>query len=113
MKKITKYFLILLLFSVSHCNDKIKKGLGFEKDVPNEFLVTKNKSITKPPTYDLLPPGAIPKNQKSSLQSSNDSIKKIIDSSLNNEANNNNNKIDTALKNQSDLEKTILKELSK
>lgn len=112
MKKITKYFLILLLFSVSHCNDKIKKGLGFEKDVPNEFLVTKNKSITKPPTYDLLPPDTISKNQKSSSKSSNDSLEKIIENSLNNEANDN-KKINTEVKKQSDLENIILKELSK
>jgi hypothetical protein len=113
MKKISKYFLILLMFSFSHCSDKIKKGLGIEKDVPNEFLVTKNKSITKPPTYDLLPPDTIPKNQKSTSKSSNDSLKKIIDNSLNDKENNNNKKINIEAKNQSDLENAILKELSK
>jgi hypothetical protein len=111
MKKTLRFFAVLFFFSLTNCSD-FKKGLGFEKDVPNEFLIKKIDPIEKPPTYDLLPPDSKSKKIKTSKKSSDDNIKSIIDNSLNKDLQNS-NKNETKAESQSDLENTILKELSK
>ena len=111
MKKILRFFTVLFFFSLTNCSD-LKKGLGFEKDVPNEFLIKKIDPIEKPPTYDLLPPDSKSEKIKTSKKSSDDNIKSIIDNSLNKNSQNS-KKNETKAESQSDLENTILKELSK
>jgi len=76
-----RIILILFLF-LSNCST-IKKGLGLEKDVPDEFLIKKNNPITKPPFYDLLPPDS--KNTSKEASIKNDSTKelrKILDENI-------------------------------
>ena len=73
--------LIFVLFSISSCSE-FKKGVGFEKDIPNEFLIKKIDPITKPPNYDLLPPDSKTKKKKNKTTEANET-KSIIDSSLN------------------------------
>ena len=100
-----------MLFSLANCSD-IKKGLGIEKEIPDEFLVKKLNPLKMPPNYDLLPPDSKSEKIKTSKKSSDDNIKSIIDNSLNKNSQNL-KKNETKAENQSDLENTILKELSK
>jgi hypothetical protein len=111
MKKIFRIFTVLFFFGLANCSD-LKKGLGFDKDVPDEFLIKTNDPLKKPPSFDLLPPDS--KNEKitTSKKSSDDNIKSIIDNSLNKNLQNS-KKNETKVESQSDLENTILKELSK
>ena len=70
---------LLLVWSLSSCTS-VKKTLGFEKDVPNEFLIEKRDPLTLPPDYNILPPDSnvkINKNKKSTS-----SLKSIFDKDL-------------------------------
>ena len=73
-----KFILILLVFFFTHGCKTLKKGLGLEKDVPDEFLIKKIDPIVKPPNFELIPPNS--KIKKSSNKTNN--VKKIIDKSL-------------------------------
>ena len=67
----------------TNCSD-LKKGLGIEKDIPDEFMVKKSNPIERPPNYDLLPPDT--KNNgdiKSPQNKTNDNIISILDSATN------------------------------
>lgn len=66
----------------------LKKGLGFEKDVPDEFLIRKNNPIVRPPNYDLLPPDSKSTDTKISKKNSNssDDLKKIFNDSIKSDA---------------------------
>ena len=103
MKKI----LILILFVVlTNSCQELKKGLGLEKDVPDEFLIRKIDPIERPPNYDLLPPGS---KIKTANRKSNKSLKNIINDDL---KKNNTSKVTTSKSNESNLiENEILKEL--
>ena len=48
-------FLALMcgMFVLNSCSD-LKKGLGMEKDVPNEFLIEKRNPLVLPPDYKML-----------------------------------------------------------
>jgi len=75
---------LLSIFLLAGCGD-LKKGLGFEKDVPDEFLIKKNNPIVRPPNYDLLPPDSknneVKKlNEKNS--NSSDDLKIILKNSI-------------------------------
>jgi hypothetical protein len=62
MKKILSLFALIFLFS--SCQS-LEKGLGFRKDIPDEFLVEKRNPLVMPPNYDLLPPDSLTQtNQK-------------------------------------------------
>jgi len=111
MKKIFKVLLILFFFGLTSCKG-VKRGLGLERDIPDEFLIEKNNPIAKPPVYDLLPPDSKTEKIKTSKKSSDDNIQSIIDSSLNKNSQKS-KKNETKVESQSDLENTILKELSK
>ena len=54
---------LLLILSLSSCTS-VKKTLGLEKDVPNEFLIEKRDPLTLPPDYDILPPDSNAKINK-------------------------------------------------
>tara|TARA_Y200000002_G_scaffold198255_1_gene163680 strand:+ start:238 stop:546 length:309 start_codon:yes stop_codon:yes gene_type:complete len=73
-----KFILILLVFFFTHGCKTLKKGLGLEKDTPDEFLIEKINPIVKPPNFELIPPNS--KVKKSHNEKNN--VKKIIDKSL-------------------------------
>jgi len=103
-----KYLILLFLTFLFGCSD-FKKGLGFEKDVPDEFLIKKIDPIQKPPNYDLLPPDSKDQLKKTKKSKTNESVKNIIDNSL---------KSKTEISNQdttktSTTEKMILDQLEK
>ena len=103
MKK--TFILILLIMLTTGCQG-LKRGLGLEKDVPDEFLIEKIDPIERPPNYDLLPPGSKIKTAK---RKSNKNLKNIIDGDL---KKNNTSKVTTPKSNEPNLiEDEILKEL--
>ena len=74
--KYTIYLIILFLF-LAGC-DNLKKGLGFEKDAPDAFLIKKRDPINMPPNYDLLPPDSKSKVIK---KKNNNDLKNILSNS--------------------------------
>ena len=97
--------LILFILFTNGCQG-LKKGLGIEKDVPDEFLIEKIDPIERPPNYDLLPPGSKTKVVK---RKSSKNLKNIIDKDL---KKNNTSKVTTSKSNEPNLiEDEILKEL--
>ncbi|WP_440695679.1 DUF3035 domain-containing protein [Candidatus Pelagibacter sp. HIMB109] len=101
--------LIFVLFSISSCSD-FKKGVGFEKDIPNEFLIKKIDPITKPPNYDLLPPDSKTKKKKNKITEANET-KSIIESSLN--SNSEKKEINQNNLKKSSVEKSIIDQLER
>jgi len=76
--------LILLILFLAGC-ESLKKGLGVEKDIPDEFLVKKNNPLKKPPNYDLLPlPEGQVKNKKTT-KAENENLKSIIEKNIRNQ----------------------------
>ena len=69
------YFFLFILFS--GC-ESVKKGLGIEKDKPNEFLIEKRDPLVLPPNYKILPPDS--KNVKKETEEN--SLKSVLDQSL-------------------------------
>ena len=67
---------LLLVWSLSSCTS-VKKSLGLEKDVPNEFLIEKRDPLTLPPDYNILPPDSNAKTNKNKKSTS--SLKSIFD----------------------------------
>jgi len=69
MKKILGLFTLIIL--LNSC-ENVKKGLGMQKDAPDDFLIEKRNPLTMPPNFDLLPPDSIvqedKKNDKDSLK---------------------------------------------
>ena len=92
-------FLFILL---SGC-ETVKKGLGMEKDKPNEFLIEKRDPLVLPPDYKILPPDS--KNVKKETQES--SLKSVLDQSLTKTKNSS----DSTTKPSSNLEQEILKQI--
>ena len=92
MNKFFNFFILMIFFFTSNCSG-LKKGLGIEKNKPNEFLIRKIDRLEKPPNYDLLPP-----NSKSIVKSSK----------IKNKTNQTKNLLDSTLKKQKNLEKNII-----
>ena len=92
-------FLFILL---SGC-ETVKKGLGMEKDKPNEFLIEKRDPLILPPDYKILPPDS--KNVKKETQEN--SLKSVLDQSLTKTK----NSTDSTTKPSSNLEQEILKQI--
>ena len=101
--------LIFVLFLISSCSE-FKKGVGFEKDIPNEFLIKKIDPITKPPNYDLLPPDSKTKKKKNKITEANET-KSIIESSLN--SNSEKKEINQNTLKKSSVEKSIIDQLER
>lgn len=101
--------LIFALFSITSCSE-FKKGVGFEKDIPNEFLIKKIDPITKPPNYDLLPPDSKTKKKKNKITEANET-KRIIDNSLN--SNSEKKEINQNTLKKSSVEKSIIDQLER
>lgn len=81
LTNIMKFFLFLFLLIFTYSCTDIKKGLGIEKDVPDEFLVKREKNIKMPPDYKLPPPGSKINNVNNEKKVS--SLKSEIDKTLN------------------------------
>ena len=110
MKKIFKLLLPLIFLAFANCSD-LKKGLGFEKDVPNEFLIRKIDPIERPPNYDLLPPDSQSKKKKDKKVNTSKNTKSIIQKSLN--SNSKDTSLDSNGARSSNIEESILKQLGK
>lgn len=54
MKKILS--LVVICSALSACGTDVKKTLGFEKTVPDEFAVVERAPLTVPPEFNLVPP---------------------------------------------------------
>jgi hypothetical protein len=102
MKKILSLF--ALIFLLNSCQS-LEKGLGFRKDIPDEFLVEKRNPLIMPPNYDLVPPDSVNQNDK---KDENDNLKKIINK--NTEKNVKENEINKGTDSRS-LEKSILEKI--
>jgi hypothetical protein len=101
MYKIKYFFFLLIVTFLGSCSD-LKKGLGVEKDAPNEFLIEKREPLSLPPDYKMLPPDSNINKNQSSTQTS---LKSIIDTNLNN------NKNITTQQKSTDIEKNILNQI--
>jgi hypothetical protein len=102
MKKILSLF--ALIFLLNSCQS-LEKGLGFRKDIPDEFLVEKRNPLIMPPNYDLVPPDSVNQNDK---KDENDNLKKIINK--NTEKITKENEINKGTDSRS-LEKSILEKI--
>ena len=94
------YFFLFILFA--GC-ETVKKGLGMEKDKPNDFLIEKRDPLVLPPDYKVLPPDS--KNVKKETQEN--SLKSVLDQSLTKTKNSSN----STTKPSSNLEQEILKQI--
>mgnify|MGYP006113961993 CR=1 FL=1 len=76
------FYLLLIFISITlnACSD-LKKTVGLEKDVPNEFLIEKRNPLVFPPDYKILPPNSDKKIDKNNQ--SNDSLRGILDKNFN------------------------------
>tara|TARA_B110000503_G_scaffold33880_1_gene55044 strand:+ start:209 stop:535 length:327 start_codon:yes stop_codon:yes gene_type:complete len=103
----------IILFLITVCGilalnscSSLKKGLGIEKEIPNEFLIEKRDPLVLPPDYKMLPPGSKEKTQEA--KQSKNSLKSILDKNLNNKESPN-KPANSSL--SVDLEKEILKQI--
>ena len=79
--KISLFLIVIVgLLALNSCSG-IKKGLGIEKDSPNEFLIEKKAPLVIPPEYKLLPPDSETKIKE--IKKSNNSLKEVLDKNLN------------------------------
>lgn len=77
-------FINLLLLSC----EKVKRGLGIEKDAPDEFLIEKRSGIMLPPNYDLVEPDKLSDNSKEKTESMKSILSKEIKESKNSDSQN-------------------------
>lgn len=110
MKKILKIILPVIFLFFTNCSD-VKKGLGFEKDVPNEFLIRKIDPIEKPPNYDLLPPDSQAKKKKDKKVNTSKNTKSIIEKSL--KTNGKSSSLNSKSTKSSNIEESILKQIGR
>ena len=68
---------LFLLVLISGCSS-FKKGLGIEKDKPNEFLIEKRDPLVLPPDYKILPPDS----KTAEEEKKENSLKSVLDQSL-------------------------------
>lgn len=79
-KKTIYLLLIFVLITLNACSN-LRKAIGIEKDVPNEFLIEKRDPLVFPPDYNILPPGTDNKVKKN--DNSKSSLKNILDKNFN------------------------------
>ena len=96
---------LLLIFGLSSCTS-VKKTLGLEKDVPNEFLIEKRDPLTLPPDYNILPPDSNVKINKD--KESTSSLKSIFDKGLGSRKKSSSANVPS---NTKSIEKDILKQI--
>ena len=100
------FTIVLVIKLILNSCTSIKKTLGLEKDVPNEFLIEKRDPLTLPPDYNILPPDSnakINKNEKSSS-----SLKSVFDKDLGSQKKSSS---DNVPNNTKSIENDILKQI--
>jgi len=95
----------ILILGLSSCSS-LKKNLGFEKDVPNEFLIEKRDPLTLPPDFNILPPNSNAKINKNKESAS--SIKSIFDKDLGSQKKSSSGSVPS---NTKSIENNILKQI--
>jgi|TARA_B110000503_G_scaffold2294_1_gene3022 hypothetical protein len=80
-----QYLIFVIICSMSFLNScsPLKKGLGLEKDVPNEFLIQKRDSLLLPPDYKMLPPDSQAGSRKDEGKESEYSLQSVLNKNLN------------------------------
>ena len=63
MNKVVIFTYIIIFIITSSCQE-VKRGLGFEKVRPDEFLIEKRSGLELPPDYNLIEPGSFKKKKK-------------------------------------------------
>lgn len=79
MTKIFSNFIILFICTLLFSCSSLKKDLGIEKDLPNEFLIKKREPLKLPPDYKIIKPKS--ENPQISPEKDN-SLKKIFEKNL-------------------------------
>lgn len=74
-----KVILVFMLVLFASSCTTLKKGLGVEKDKPNEFLIEKRDPIILPPNYKILPPNSKTVNEN---KGADNSLKSVLDNSM-------------------------------
>ena len=105
LNKISLYLFIITSLLLFHSCSSLKKGLGLEKDSPNEFLIEKRPPLALPPGYKMIPPDSQAKIQE--VKKSSTSLKSVLDQNLNNKK----SQEKTADNVTADIEKEILKQI--
>jgi len=98
-------FFIITSFLFFYSCDSLKKGIGLEKQIPNEFLIEKKDPLVLPPDYNILPPDS--KENKKETKKSDLSIKEILNKDIKNKDLPNS----STKNNSSNLEEEILKKI--
>ena len=109
MIKYLYFFLLGLLFFLNSCSD-LKKGMGLEKDKPDEFMIRKVNPIEMPPDYQLLPPGSDVKKKGTKVNSESTKSEDLFDQNFKTENTTQSSKTPSR---ESSLENSILKEINK
>jgi len=105
MKNKTIIIYIFLIILLNGCSS-LKKGLGVEKDKPNEFLIEKRDPLVLPPNYKMLPPDS-KANKSNNDKQNKDDLKSVLDQSVFKKNETLNNKDASS----SSLEQEILKQI--
>jgi len=103
--KISLFLIIISSTLLLNSCLELKKGLGIEKDSPNEFLIEKRGALTLPPDYQMLPPDS--KSKIKEVKKSSASLKSVLDQNLNTKE----SQGKTANSATVDMEKEILKQI--
>lgn len=106
----SRFLIILLVSFFLHSCSEFKKSMGFEKDIPDEFLVRKVDPLSKPPNYDLLPPDT--KNKKVK-KNGNKSLKDIISENVKADSSSSPLTQNANTSNNSQIENIILDQIKK
>ena len=106
MRNKISLFLITIssMLLLNSCSE-LKKGLGIEKDSPNEFLIEKRGPLTLPPDYQILPPDSQSKTKE--VKKSSASLKSVLDQNLNTKESQGKTENSATV----DVEKEILKQI--
>lgn len=111
MKIIFKLYFIFFIFCFLQSCSSLKKGLGMEKEIPDEFLIKKNEDLRRPPNYELLPPESV--TNKSEIKKNNESAKELVLKSFNNDALKDESIVSKSGNNKSSIENNILDKINK
>ena len=74
MNKIVIFIYIIIFIITSSCQE-VKRGLGFEKVRPDEFLIEKRSSLELPPDYNEIPK---PNSKSKERITTDQKLKKIL-----------------------------------
>ena len=107
MKNKNTFFLLLIfmLTALNACSN-LRKAVGIEKEIPNEFLIEKRDPLVFPPDYNILPPGTANKVKKNEI--SINSVKNILDKNFNQKKEQSN---ESTSNNSTSIESEILKKI--